>query len=331
MRKSRQFIDDTKSQLSSAVMSYLADFRKNKGVSQRVQPTDNTDETSPLVNWTKKESDSDAPVVSKTSANVEPELRVSNLISKKANLKESVRNWQNFWKSPIVPSVVLGSIPALAYYGFSKFTSPDDVNSSAVRASAGRLLREDKDAGAEIQSADHYLNRALDLHKARRRNTTLGIAALSAAILHLPNVNPSNWSQLYKYPAVVDGDKKPSGVRHEASMLGPDLYRTADELRTSIMFDNRLTPEMKRSALGVIDFDPSNHMTSTDVVNNAINSGLSARTGLPLGRIISSAAVDSALGYGIGSLVGADRPGRVAGLFGIGSALINAVKYAGSN
>lgn len=353
-RRPRREVIDTKAQLSNAVMQYLGEYRRRKGMA----PEDDvrTDHTDELFTWKRKDSESDKPVAAKQGTNVEPKLRVSNLLSKAAaedasdsavegkdfktdvngyrnparrSMRESVRSWQNFWKTPIAPSFVIGTIPAVGYYTFSKFTSPDDKESPEVRRIANELVAQDMANGVKLHDADHYLTLAVKKQRQMRWARAVAIALGSAAVAHIPNVNTSDWSSLYKYPEIPKEDKQPVGVRHNASMLGGhDPYKTADELRASILFDTRMSPEMKANALGVIDFAPKPYMSSTDVVKNAMSSGISARTGLPMGRIISSAAADAAVGYGLGALFGAGNPGRVAGLFGAGSALVNALQYA---
>jgi hypothetical protein len=319
------------------------------------------DEDKNLFSWRRKESESDAPVAPKTSTMIEPKLRVSNLLSKaaaedddsadsttvegedyvtdpegyrnptKRSLKDSMRSWQNFWKSPIMPSLAFGTIPAVGYYAFSKFSSPDDPEDQEIRKLADDLVKQDIEAGVPLKDADHYINAAINKQQRQRLARALAIGVGSATLAHTPNINPSDWSMLYKYRPVPEDDKN-TGVKHTASMFGlQDPYRTADELRTAIIFNDKMTPEMKADAIRVIDYAPKPLMSSTDVVNNAIHSGISGVSGLPMGRIISSAAVDGAIGYGLGNILGANRPGRVAGLFAAGSALANALKYADKN
>lgn len=350
MRRHVKRSDDTRAMLSNAVMSYLGEYRKSGGKLPKDTPEDDKTqrEDRELFTWKRKGSESDAPVVSKVSTTPEPKLRVSNLLSKAAAedkdikegeeyittadgyrnppakpLRETVRGWQDFWKTPIASSAALGLLPALAYYGFSKFTSPDDPEDVNIKTIANELVKEDMSNGIQLKDAQYYMDKALAKHKRTRLMRALGIWGGSAALLHAQHINPSDWSQLYKYPRI-----QRKGVNHEASMLGVEPYKTADELRESILFDPRMSPEMKYNALGVIDYAPGPFMTSTDIVNNAVASGISGRTGLPMGRIISSAAVDAGVGYGLGKLMGASKPGRVAGLFGVGSALINAIQYA---
>ena len=320
-------------------MSYLGEFRRSHGKLQEKQndSTGNSNDKQ-LFNWTAKDhtSESDKPAVTKTSTTEEPRLRVSNLLSKRAfekrigggvSLNRFVDGWQKFWGNPIAASLGIGAVPALGYYAFSKFTSPDDKEDPEIRAEAGRLMKEDMAAlGEAAGDADYYLEKAISQQKSSRLKWALGLGLGTALLSHLRRVNPADWSALYKYRPVA----KTQGVRHEASMLGTDMGQTADYLRSAIMFNDKLTPEMKHNALGVIDYAPSNYMTSTDIVNNAISSGISGSTGLPMGRIITAAAVDAAAGYGIGKLLGANRPGRVAGIFGAGSALASALKYYGS-
>jgi hypothetical protein len=141
-------------------------------------------------------------------------------------------------------------------------------------------------------------------------------------IAHLGQINPKDWSQLYKYS---------SAVRKQASMLGPNPAVDFSTIRSAVQFDDRMSPSIKNSALNALSYNPQPMMTSTDIVNNAIYSGESARTGLPIGRLIASAVADSAAGYGLGKLLGVARPDRVAGLAGIGSALFNAISYNNSN
>jgi hypothetical protein len=349
MRRAQKEVDK-KAQLSAAVMQYLGEYRRRKGQMPKDDSTNRADEDKNLFSWRRKESESDAPVAAKISTMVEPKLRVSNLLSKAAAeeddksldatseynypykdpyrtpLRNTVHDWQRFWGSPIISSAAMGLIPGAIYWGINKYTSPDDPKENTeIQNIAYQIAKEDKEAGIPLRDARHYMQAAIERNAKRRWKIAAAIAAGSAALLHTQHINPSNWSELYKYPTIP-------GVRHNASMLGSGTgAMSVDQLKASVMFDNTMTPDMKASAMRVLDYDPMTQMTSSDIVRNAIYSGESAKMGLPMGRLITSAAVDGAIGYGLGKLFGAGSPKRVGLLTGIGSALYNALSYSSNN
>ena len=334
-------------------MSYLGEYRKSGGkLPKDTQEDDKTqNDNHELFTWKRKSSESDAPAVSKVSTTPEPKLRVSNLLSKAAaeddgpepdqygggpavvpykgpensSLRQTVYDWQRFWGSPVISSVAMGLVPAALYWGFNKYTSPDDPRKNTeIQNLAYQIAKEDKDAGIPLRDARHYMQAAIERNAKNRWKKAALVAGISAAVLHTQHINPSDWSQLYKYPTIP-------GVRHNASMLGtPNGFAPTDEIRNSVLFDPRMSPETKASALRVLDYDPMTQMSSSDIVRNAIYSGESAKTGLPMGRLITSAVVDGAVGYGLGKLFGAGNPTRVGLLSGIGSALYNALSYYGN-
>lgn len=327
-------------------MQYLGEYRRRKG--NVTVDTNSDDRKGELFTWKQKDSEADKPVAAKQGTNVEPKLRVSNLLSKAAaaksegaetgnratvervpynnpyntSLRQSVYDWQRFWGSPVISSAALGLIPAAAYWGINKFTSPDDPKENTeIQNIAYQIAKEDKEAGIPIRDARHYIQAAIERHAKRRWKIAALVGLGSAALLHTQHINPEDWTELVKYPTVP-------GVRHNASMFGPGVGPLPiDNIRSSVMFNNQFSPDLKDSAMRVLDYAPSAYMTSSDIVSNAIHSGESGRTGLPMGRLITSAVADGAIGYGLGKIFGAGNPKRLGILTGIGSALYNALSY----
>lgn len=334
-RRQKDTGSDIRSKLSASVMSYLGDFLRSGGKVEHPEDSASTRKDDQLFVWRKRETESDSPAVASTSTTPMPKLRVSNLLSKQAgddytvddngykvpddstSLKDSIGKWQDFWKTPIASSLAFGALPAAIFFAASKFTSPDDTNDPAIREIANGIAQEDINKGIVPQSADHYLQAAIKRHRRNRWLRALAIGGIASAVAHSVHINPKDWSLLYKYPK----------IKKTASMLGTDLTKSLQDIKASIALDPFMTPQMKYDAMNVLDFAPKPVMSSTDIVNNAIYSGISGRTGLPMGRIITSAAADAAVGYGLGKLVGAHRPARMAGIFGVGSALLNALQY----
>lgn len=336
---------DPNAQLGRDVMKYLGDFSAK---SKRKRKVTTELKSSPLKNnsalfaWHERGTEADSAPAPKTSKISEPRLRVSNLLSKMSSndnkdpdyitdsvgakrpvnkpLAEGIRSWQNTFKSPIFASLTLGAIPAAAFWGIHKFVNPDEegTEGQTIEIAAGKLIEEDEKAGVPLKDRQYYIDRAIENQRKDRWKTTLAIGLGSAALAHLWNVNPSDWSQLYKYPKV-------RGVNKTASMLGPVNAVDYNTLQSLIAFNPDMAPTIKQSALNALSYDPKPIMTSTNIVNNAIYSGESAKTGLPIGRIITSAAVDGLAGYGLGKLLGVGSPKRVGLLSAIGSALHNAL------
>lgn len=334
MKKAKTF-SDTHAGLSRAVMNYLGKHKPKRMVAeskQDIREDSTVNRNDQLFSWVREGSDSDNTPAPKTHSEHVPKLRVSPLLSKQAAegdsfmlkpIHEAVQSYRDTVKSPIVTSLLIGSVPALGYYLFDKFTNPDSVGSNkAIEQRAQQLIDEDIDKGIRPSDASEYIQRAIGEHKSRRNRNTLWALLAAAGIAHLGQINPKDWSQLYKYS---------SAVRKSAGMLGPSPAVDFGTIRSAVEFNDKMSPSLKHSALNALSFNPKPMMTSTDIVNNAIYSGESAKTGLPIGRLISSAVVDAAAGYGIGKWMGLAQPGRLAGLFGAGSALINAISYNNNN
>ena len=347
-------IKDPKRELGNLVMAYLQDHRpespidkESETVSEASKIKRQADEKYRPVVWHHKGSFSDKPGVAKISDMHEPPLRVSNLISKLASsvelgpykplyLRDFVKGIHNFWGSPIIESAALASIPAAAVWGIHKFTHPDKRNgqyTEAVAKHAAKLKKKDIVAAAPLKTDEEYLDEAVKERSASRLKLALGTGLAGALALHSLNINPKDWSQLYKYKEVPDfSDWAKSvtgmtdGVRKEGSMFGaPNALSNSfiqDAVANSINFD----PFSRQQALDMLRSYDRPFMTPTDVVNQAVYTGASARAGLPLGRMAVAAAADAAAGYGAAKLFGAEAPGRWAALMGVGSFLNNLAK-----
>ena len=108
-------------------------------------------------------------------------------------------------------------------------------------------------------------------------------------------------------------------------MLGPVDYVPKSFAMNAVTLDPNIPDYLKYNTLNVLgnisggDDTPVN---STDMVMAGINSGLSGKTGLPLGRIAVAATADAVAAYGLGSLMGIPSPVKLARNVGIGSAVI---------
>lgn len=327
---------DPHAEMGRAVMRYLGNHkpraRKDDGDTAKYDQVSSTvNKNDKLFSWVHEGSDSDNTPAPKNHSDHVPALRVSPLLSKQAKestsimhkpISEVVQAYRDTVKSPIVTSLLLGTVPALGYYLVDKFTNPDSVGSNPkIESRAQQLIDEDAAKGVRAGDAAAYVDKAVEENKSRRNKNTLAALAIAAGVAHLGQINPKDWSQLYKYS---------SAVRKKASMLGPDPAVDFSTIRSAIQFDERMSPSIKHSALNALSYNVKPMMTSTDIVNNAIYSGESAKTGLPIGRLIASSVVDAAAGYGVGKWLGLARPDRLAGLAGIGSALFNAISYNNS-
>ena len=320
---------DNHAELGQAVMQYLGTQRPAKRLPSRDKNTEAEEhadhrEDNRLFNW-RKGSDSDKTPAPKQHSDHVPALRVSPLLSKQAKgfmsdpIHKTIEGWRDTMKSPIVSSLALGLPLAATYWIADKFVNPDSVGSNEnVARDAEKLIDEAVASGNPGTDSKVYIDQAIANNQRRRwKNAALALLG-SAALLHTRRIDPNNWSKLYKYS---------SAMPKRASMLGPDDIVPFSTIRDAVQFDSRMSPSIKHSALNALSYNPSPYMSSTDIVSNAIYSGESAKTGLPIGRLISAAVADAAVGYGAGKLLGVGSPARVAGLAGIGSALINAISY----
>lgn len=341
---------DRRAQLGHSVMQYLGMVKSESDKGKNITYAKSTKKKdAPLYNWIKRGTKSDDMPAPQTHSADEPKLRVSNLLSKQAAngskdkgegvdfvtdsngtrypvdtpLAQSVTNWHSFWKSPILESAVLGAVPAAAMWGFHKYLNPDDEgeDNDRLKTLASELLKEDEDKDGGAQGDyEYYMNKAREVSKLRRWQMVAGVWLASAMLNHAKYINTSDPSMLYKY--------RKTKLEKQSSMLGSQMAMRYNDLQSAVMFDPFMSPSIKHSALNALSYNPQPVMTSTNIINNAIYSGESAKTGLPIGRIITSAAVDSAVGYGLGKLLNVGSPKRAALLAGVGSALYNALSYS---
>lgn len=308
------------------VMEYLGTFNLRNAKAKPEKDIDNdSKDKSSLFSWRSAVSNVDDIPAPKFSGGDQPKLIVSPLLSKRADsfmhkpIPEAISGWRDAVKSPIVSSAIVGSIPALIYMGVDKFVNPDSVGKNKnLEAYVTQAVEEDKRNNRPLKTADEYIKAAVEHNKNRRLKNTLGVWLALSALAHTTRIDSSDWSKLYKYSSALD---------KKASMLGIGPSVDFNTARHAVLSDPRMSDPLKASALNVLNFNPMPAMTSTDIVNSAIYSGETARTGMPIGRLIASSVADAAVGYGLGNLLNVGNPGRLAGLFGIGSALINAVSY----
>lgn len=318
MKKLRHSDLNTKSALAQQVLEYLGTQAPGKDAQATTERTKIND-TRKLYDWRLKDTPSDHVPVSTANRDGAPRLRVSPLLSKNASmtLSQFREKWENFFKTPVAASAAVGLVPAAGYWILDKFLNPDDADANEnIKDTAQELLNEDD----KPKDDKYYYNKAIDKNKSRRwRNAGLWWLG-SALLLNAGRINPNNWSRLWSY-----------NLTKSASMLGPQMLVGRDQIGAAVALDDRMSNELKASAFNVLNYNPQPTYSSTDIVNNAIYSGESARTGLPMGRLISSAVVDAAAGYGLGKLLGIGSPKRLGALFGIGSGLINAISYSKNN
>lgn len=359
MRYSREVLD-TNAKLGREVMTYLGQIHAESKKKKATHKPDNTlTGNGRLYDWKLRGSESDDTPAPKTSTIDEPQLRVSPLLSKQAGsddrssavegvdfnyddegyrvpvetpLSKTTYNWNKAMGSPILSSLAFGALPAALYWAGHKFLNPDAEGTEGqnIEIAAGKLIEEDEKAGRPLQTREYYIEKAIENQKKSRIRQALGIGLASSVLFHLPHINPSDWSQLWRYPKTIH-DQGGAPLKKQSSMLGPTNAMSFNALKSAIAFNPNLTPSIKESALNALNFNPAPVMTSTNIINNAIYSGESAKTGLPIGRIITSAAVDGFAGYGLGKLLGVGSPKRLGLLTGIGSALYNAVSYNSNN
>lgn len=323
--------------LGMSVMEYLGNFRKNKDTGKSADRKTSKRYDSALYRFvSKKQTDADnIPVASQQTGNPE-ELKVSNLLSnmtKKATDKSSDSIFtmpisqlqdkvRDFTGNPAVLSALMFAPFALGGWGLSKWLNPVEKKEWGPEATS-EFRRLAKARGLDLSRMDYDQRKELATEavdnaqsKLNRRHlwTGLGAGLLGAALNSSLHYDGRGLESLYKY------------LPKKASMLGPYPELPTDVVRDAVMRDPGLDQLTKLQTMNMLRSAPEPMVSSTDIVNTAVETGASALANKPLGRIAVSAAADYALGYGLGSILGISRPDRLGAVFGIGTAVNNLMR-----
>lgn len=143
-----------------------------------------------------------------------------------------------------------------------------------------------------------------------RKYSSLAVGLGLAGMNLVKNINFKNfkWDQLWKMPKV-------------ASMLGPVDYVPTDFAMNAVALNPDIPDYLKYNTLNALGTINSPNVSSTDMVNAGIRSGVSGSTGLPVGRIAAAATADALTAYGIGKLIGSSDPSNFATATGVVSLL----------
>lgn len=323
--------------LGMSVMEYLGNFRKNKDTGKLTDRKTSKRYDSALYKFvSKKQTDADnIPVASQQTGNPE-ELKVSNLLSNMTK-KASDKSYKNpftmpiaeiqdkvrgFTGNPAVLSALMFAPFALGGWGLSKWLNPVDKKEWGPTSSA-EFRRLAKARGLDLSKMDYDQRKQLATEavnnaqsKLNRRHlwTGLGVGLLGAALNAGLHYDGRGLESLYKY------------LPKKASMLGPSPELPTDMVRDAVLYNDGLDPWTKLQTINMLQSAPEPMVSSTDIVNTAVETGASALANKPLGRIAISAAADYALGYGLGSILGISRPDRLGAVFGIGTAVNNLMR-----
>lgn len=223
----------------------------------------------------------------------------------KTTLVDIHKAWNKATVNPLVQSAMLAGITGLGMYGLAP-----TFNKALLTASGDTPTINRRTGEVEWISPED------------RRNTALwtgGLTFLGNLARHVNWSKPS-WSDLTMFKGASAG-----GLSKLASMLGPVDYVPKSFAMNAVTMDPNIPDYLKYNTLNVlgnIGGGEDAMINSTDMVSSGISSGLSGRTGFPLGRIAASATADALLAYGVGSLAGIPSPGKLARNVGIGSAAL---------
>lgn len=222
-------------------------------------------------------------------------------------------------KSPLVLDAMIAAPAALAAFGISSWLNPADPESNpTLAADAQELMEKDmgKFNGRLTKSPQEYLKKAV----AKKRWSNIKkallagglVAGTSAWLRYIPGKSESLWkwdmSKKASMPKKAFGPLyTPYGLQRAVNVSGMSPYQK----------------NMTNSMLSTLD---QPFVDADDVVNHSVYSGASGVTGMPLGGMALAAAADAGIGYGVGKLLGVDRPDRLAMASGIGSFLYNALR-----
>lgn len=215
-------------------------------------------------------------------------------------------NIRKYTGSPIVRSALIGLAAGGSYYALDKYLNPNedrDLENQAIK-----LYEEN---GYKGRPRD-YIQTARTLNQKKQRLAALAAGltgfGLATALQYKPGDNSSLWRYSNK------------GVKKKASMFGSGVNSVSPTFAyNAIANDHRMTVDQKNKAYGMLNAIGNNPVTPQGLVGSAMYTGASGQAGVPLGRLAVAAVADAATGYGVGKLLGVQRPGRLAGLAGAGS------------
>jgi hypothetical protein len=267
---------------------------------------------SPFFRWARPLDSARPAFPSQTSEGQEHPTRLLNKFATGDNIltmpiSEIDNRIRKYTKSPLVIDGIAGALTGAGYWAFDRFVNPP--NTPKLQRKAEKLYVED---GGRLPF-EHYLELANEKDKKRRllysAAVGLGGAGLAATLQYNPAYKDSWRKFVPKY-----------GVTKTASMFGPPSHVSVNAVRGAIMANPSLPQSTKNEIMGMLAGLPNRPLTSTDIINAAVRSGASARSGKPLGRIAVAAVADAATAYAAGNAFGVGSPGRLAALAGIGSA-----------
>lgn len=191
-----------------------------------------------------------------------------------------------FLNNPLLESAVIGGAVGLGTY--------------ALAPTVSKIL------GEKPYSVDRRTGEILYMDPQERRSTSLwtglGIAGLNW--LRGVNFKSFNPSQLFTMPK-------------RASMLGPIDYVPTQFALNAVTLDPNIPDYLKYNTLNALGTIDKPLISSTDMIDAGISSGISGSTGFPVGRIAAASVADALTAYGVGKLGGLSNPGRLA--LGVGA------------
>ena len=231
-------------------------------------------------------------------------------------LNEHVKNYRDFIKSPLLDSAIVGSSLALGTWALDRYFNP--ITDTDILEEAAAIAKERK-----IQPSSDNVKQLKAMARSRlNRNKWIipgivGIIGSSANSWY--HYKPGNWKSLFKFANAK--------LNKTASMFGPYDSMDINEVRSAVI-DSSMTDGNKFLAMNMLGTIDKPMVTSGDIIGAAVNTGVSAVSGSPIGRYTVAAAANAAMGYSLGKLVGVSRPDRLAAATGIGSFLLGTLQPA---
>ena len=305
-----------KSDLSNSIMHYLYQVRNNEKTDinkeqdkyERRKLNREPEEffkAGPL-------STTDSSLVASSSEKTERPLRLLNKYASNWRnpltmpIGEIDDNIRKYTGSPLVKSALIGLASGGAYYALDKYLNPNEDKD--LENQAMKLYAENGYAG----DPRDYIETLRIANKKKQKYAALAAGLAGFGLSTSLHYKPGDISSLWRYSN--------KGVKKKASMFGSGIPAVSPSFAyNAIVNDNRMNLYQKNKAFGMLNSLGNQPITPQGLVGSAMYTGASGQAGVPLGRLAITAVADAAAGYGVGKLLGVQRPGRLAGLTGVGS------------
>lgn len=306
-----------RSELSSSIMHYLYQVRNNEEIDadkmrSKINGKNKINREPEELFKAQPLSTTDMSFVAASGDTAERPLRLLNKYASgwrnpfTMPIREIDDNIRKYTGSPLVKSALIGLATGGAYYALDKYLNPN-----ADKDLENQAMRMYEENGYKGDPHD-YIESIRSVNKKKQRYAALAAGIAGFGLSEALHYKPGDMSSLWRYSN--------KGVRKKASMFGSGINAVSPAFAyNAIVNDNRMTALQKNKAFGMLNALGNQPITAPGLVGAAMYTGASGQTGAPLGRLAVTAVADAATGYGLGKLMGVQRPGRLAGIMGVGS------------